>query len=141
MAPTLRIELNAHLPHLEQVLDDFNQFAGRHRIPVPIRRDAHVALDEIVSNVIRYGATGQRPCRICVEVTLLNGALRIQVIDNGRPFDPLTVPEPSTTVSPHQRAVGGLGIYVVKKLMDRMEYTRCNGRNRLTMFRLFKKRR
>ena len=57
----------------------------------------------------------------------------ITFIDRGVPFDPLAKPDPDVTLSAEQRQIGGLGIYLVKKSMDKMEYKRENGMNVLTI--------
>jgi serine/threonine-protein kinase RsbW len=53
--------------------------------------------------------------------------------DDGRPFNPVAAPEPDTTKSLEERSLGGLGIYLVRKLMDGLEYQRQAGKNLLLM--------
>ena len=55
------------------------------------------------------------------------------VDDDGAPFDPLQAPEPDTSRPVEERPVGGLGILIVRRLMDEITYHRAGGRNRLTM--------
>jgi serine/threonine-protein kinase RsbW len=141
MPPTLRVDLPGRLRCLAQLLAIFQDFAAIQRIPVAVRRDAHLALDEIVSNIIYYGSPTTRPCEIRVEATLSRGVLRICVTDDGRPFNPLSVPEPDTTGPVTERSLGGLGIALAKKAMDKVQYSRRNGRNRLILTRAGKRRR
>jgi serine/threonine-protein kinase RsbW len=141
MPPTLRVDLPGRLRCLARLLAIFQEFAAMQRIPVAVRRDAHLALDEIVSNVIYYGSSTKRPCEIRVEATLSRGVLRICVTDDGRPFNPLLVPKPDTTVPVTERPLGGIGIALAKKAMDRLQYSRRSGRNRLTLTRIVDKRR
>jgi anti-sigma regulatory factor (Ser/Thr protein kinase) len=141
MPSTLRVDLSGRLRCLGRLLAIFHEFAAIQRIPVAVRRDVHLALDEIVSNVIHYGSPTKRPCRIRVEATLSRGVLRICVTDDGRPFNPLSAPEPDTTLPVTERPTGGIGIALVKRAMDRVQYSRRNGRNRLTLTRAAHKRR
>ncbi len=86
-----------------------------------------VALDEIVSNVVRCsGASG-----LAVKVRLSRAprAAIVSVSDDGNPFDPLGVPPPDTTLSATDRPIGGLGILLVRKTMDAVAYRRAHGCN------------
>jgi anti-sigma regulatory factor (Ser/Thr protein kinase) len=141
MAPTLKVDLSGRLRDLGRLLTIFQEFAAIQRIPVAVRREAHLALDEILSNVIYYGSPTKRPCQIRVEATLSRGVLRLCVTDDGRPFNPLSAPEPDTSRPVTERALGGLGIAIVKKTMDRVQYSRRHGRNRLILIRAVNNRR
>jgi serine/threonine-protein kinase RsbW len=57
--------------------------------------------------------------------------LQLTVLDDAPPFDPLEAPEPDTTLPVEQRPLGGLGIFLVRKLMDEVQYERRDGRNRV----------
>ena len=89
------------------------------------------AADEVTSNIVSYsGATG---CRIEVERTA--DRLRLRFSDDGRPYNPLSHVDPDTHAAIEDRPIGGLGLVVVKRLADRMAYSRENGRNVLTLIR------
>ena len=94
-----------------------------------------VALDEVVSNVIRCsGASG-----ITVEVRFSReprGAT-VSVSDDGKPFDPLRVPPPDTSLPPDERPVGGLGILLLRKTMDGLSYQYARGCNILSLRKNF----
>jgi len=70
-----------------------------------------------------------------IEVELAIGADRVSalVIDNGEPFDPSDAPEPNTTLPLEQRDPGGLGIRLIRRMMDRVDYRRVAGENRLRL--------
>jgi len=57
----------------------------------------------------------------------------LTVTDDGHPFNPLEAPEPDTTLPVEERPIGGLGIYLLRKMFDRMDYTRTDGKNRVTL--------
>jgi serine/threonine-protein kinase RsbW len=136
----LRLEFAARQASLPRLLDRFEEFGRARRIPVAIQRDVHLALDEIVSNIIRHGSGLKRSCRISVDVTLDRGMLSVEVVDNGRPFDPVAAAPPEARGSVLKRPSGGLGILLVKALMDKVEYGRRNGRNHCLMKRGVKSR-
>src|SRR5262245_10174783 len=94
----------------------------------------NLALDEVVTNVIRYAHDDdgrQRP--IVVRLALEQDVLTAQVEDDGRAFNPLEAPAPDTRASIDERPIGGLGIHLVRSVMNSVEYRREDGRNVLIM--------
>ena len=91
-----------------------------------------LALEEVVTNVFKYGHSGGEPheVRFQAEVTADHAVLRFS--DDGRPFDPLAAPPPDLARRPEDRSIGGLGIHLIKTLADRIDYRRTDGRNLLT---------
>jgi serine/threonine-protein kinase RsbW len=138
---TLRVEFAARQASLNRLLDRFEAFGRAKRIPAAIQRDVHLALDEIVSNIIRHGSGVKPSCRIRVDVTFDGGVVSVEVVDNGRPFDPVGAATPRARGSVLKRPSGGLGIRLVKGVMEEMEYSRQRGANRLRMKRGVKSRR
>jgi serine/threonine-protein kinase RsbW len=95
-----------------------------------------VALDEVLSNVVRHGgprASGL--ARVEVRLRLDEDALEMVVEDDAPAFNPLDAPPPDTKSPLQERTPGGLGIALVRQLMDVMEYTRAGDRNRLLLRR------
>ena len=89
----------------------------------------NVAVDEIFSNIARYsGATG-----VALRCSMTDGRATPRSSDNGRPSDPTEKPDPDTTQSAEEREAGGLGIFMVKKLMDEVTYEYVDGSNILTL--------
>ena len=94
----------------------------------------NLVLDEVVTNVIDYGFEGfdGKP-EIRLTMTIEGDQLTIQVDDNGRAFDPLQAAAPDLDLPLEDRPVGGLGIHIVRSVMNTVEYDRRGGRNLLTM--------
>ena len=111
----------------------FDAFSRRHRLPGEVAQAGQVALDEILSNVVKAGFESGAERRMDVSFDIEDGVLEIVVGYNGLPFDPLSRQDPDTSAALEDRAVGGLGIYLVKKLMDGTSYERIGGANRLRM--------
>ena len=89
------------------------------------------AADEVTSNIVNYsGAKGYR-----VEVERAPDRLRLRFSDDGRPYNPLSHIDPDTHAAIEDRPIGGLGLVVVKRLADRVSYSREDGRNVLTLIR------
>ena len=93
----------------------------------------NLALDEVVTNVIRYAHDDGRQHPIVVRLALEQGVLTAQVEDDGRAFNPLDAPVPDIGAGIDDRPIGGLGIHLVRSVMTSVEYRREDGRNVLTM--------
>ena len=91
-----------------------------------------VAIDEIFGNIVRYAYPEDRGS-VTVQFEVKDSFAEITFIDEGTPFNPLTVEEPDITLDATVRDVGGLGIFLVKKTMDRVEYERKDGKNVLRL--------
>ena len=116
--------LSAATSFLEETLDA----AG---CPPKPKAQLLMALDEIVSNVVRCsGASG-----IALEVRFSRDprGATVSISDDGKPFDPLRVPPPDTTLSPEDRPIGGLGLLLLRKTMTALTYRRANGCNILSI--------
>lgn len=114
----------------------FAGFADAHALPVAVRRSVNVALDELLSNELSYGIAGRDACSVTVEVELDQERLTVTVTDDGPPFDPFSQAEPDTTLSVDERPIGGLGIHLVRKLMDEVRYQRRDGHNVVVLVKL-----
>ena len=94
----------------------------------------NLALDEVVSNIIRYAHDDDgRQHAILVRLALEQDVLTAEVEDDGRAFNPLDAPVPDIGASIEDRPIGGLGIHLVRSVMSAVEYRREDGRNLLTM--------
>lgn len=93
-----------------------------------------VAVEEIFVNIAHYAYPehdGQVTVRCCVEENPLR--ITIQFVDSGKPFNPLAKPDADITLSAEERSIGGLGILMVKKSMDTVDYAYEDGKNVLTI--------
>lgn len=100
-------------------------------VPMKAQATLMVAADEIFANIVRH--SGATDWTLKVERQKFPDAVRLVFCDDGKPFDPLRQRDPDTTLDATERAIGGLGILIVKKTMSPVTYARRNGRNILTM--------
>ena len=93
-----------------------------------------LALEEAVTNVMQHAFTGSLPPHR-IEIALAIDAERViaDVIDNGHPFDPSEAAEPDRAAPLEERDVGGLGIHLIRRMMDTVEYRRVADENRLRL--------
>ena len=88
-----------------------------------------LACEEIIVNVIKY-AYPKSKGDLAIECDVHHGkSITITFIDQGIPFNPLEKEEPDIDAPAHEREIGGLGIFIVKQIMDKIEYKRENGKN------------
>ncbi len=93
----------------------------------------NLVLEELAMNTINHGHDGGLH-EISITFNSTDDALTIDIVDDGTPFDPLTdAPMPDVNAPMHERPIGGLGVYLVRKLMDELTYRREEGRNHLTL--------
>ena len=93
-----------------------------------------VALDELFSNIAHYAyASGTGEATLQLDFDEVSRRVSITFIDGGVPYDPLQKADPDLDVPIEERAIGGLGIFLVKKTMDGMDYVRRDDRNILTI--------
>lgn len=98
--------------------------------PADTGRQICAAADEIFSNIAYYAyGEGSGSATVCVEAEHAPPGVSITFYDSGLPYDPLSANEPDITLPAEERAVGGLGLYIVKKLMDSVSYVYMNGMN------------
>jgi len=121
-----RAELNALLQAVEQ-------FAARHRLSAVIESALLLAVEESFVNIITHGGADGREHEVSVSLQIAGGEVEVAVRDDGPPFNPLDLPPPDTSVPLRQRALGGLGIHLLRRTMDSIEYRRDGSENVLTM--------
>ena len=126
-----RLTVAASPEGTRQAIDEFAQFTAAHGLPDELRRRFQVALDEVLSNVARHGQPPDG--RIDVAFEVRDDIVCVTVEDSAEAYNPLTA-GPSDTSSPLEfRKAGGVGIEVVKGLLEDVRYEHVGGRNRLTM--------
>ncbi len=92
-----------------------------------------LAIEEVVVNVINYAYPQGEKGEIKIEATASAEAMRFKITDNGMPFAPTDAPDVDTSLSAEDRQIGGLGIFLVRQLMDTINYERIDGHNILTL--------
>jgi serine phosphatase RsbU (regulator of sigma subunit)/anti-sigma regulatory factor (Ser/Thr protein kinase) len=134
-AAVLELTLANRLSEVERLISALEQFGQVHRMADSDVQAVTLALDEVITNTISYGYDDEGAHEIRVRLTLANGGLSAEVEDDGKPFNPLTAPQPDLTGPVEARPVGGLGVHLVRSVMNHVDYRRESGKNRLLMSR------
>ena len=128
------LTIAATVENIEAVTDFVNEQLEALDCPMKVHIQIDIAIDEIFGNIAHYAynpAVGDATVR--VEVIEDPLAVVLTFIDKGVPYDPLAKEDPDTTLSLEERAIGGLGIYMVKKSMDDITYEYKDGQNILAI--------
>jgi anti-sigma regulatory factor (Ser/Thr protein kinase) len=128
--PMKEITVNATLENIDRVTEFVKEQMEEYPCPVKTQMQINIAIDELFGNIAHYAyhpETGAATVR--VEMIAEPRAVLITFIDRGVPYDPLAQADPDITLSAEERQVGGLGIFMVKKLMDEMTYEYRDGKN------------
>lgn len=92
-----------------------------------------LVMEEAVVNVINYAYPKEDHEKIYVSARLHEGSIIMIIADNGKEFDPTLAPEADITLSAEERPIGGLGIFLIRNIMNEVKYERIEGRNILTL--------
>jgi len=129
----LQFTLKNRIAEIAALGERLGEFAAVHQLTPNVLHDLNLALEEAVTNIISHGYSDHREHEILVCIRVESGAVIAELKDDARPFNPLTVPEADATKPLDERTAGGLGIHLMRKLMDGIEYQRLEDGNLLIM--------
>ena len=118
---------------IRQLHDKLDALAGESGIAPESLHKVQLAIEEYLTNVFKYAFDKQENNQVKVRWQLEKGDLVVEFEDEGRPFNLLEFPAPDLTVPLDQRPIGGLGIHMIRRSMDRVEYNRSGGKNIVVM--------
>ena len=120
----------AELPSLNRFLDSFWE---RNLLPEEAVMDVSLAMEEMFANVVMHGFPDQAEHQILIRVWMEDDTVALSIEDDGVAFNPLEAPPVEISGPPEELKVGGLGIHLVRNVMEQVEYSRLGDRNRLVM--------
>ena len=132
------IAVRAEVENLDQVRSFVDASLVSGDCPMKVQLLVEMAVEEIFVNIANY-AYPDRTGQARIRTELLQDPRRIQITftDSGIPFDPLKKPDPDISLSLDEKPIGGLGIFMVKKEMDDVQYRYEDGKNILTFMKQF----
>jgi serine/threonine-protein kinase RsbW len=125
---------------VQAALDALSALTAAHGISKAVSWPVEVSLDEVMANVVEHAFEGRDEAgTVDLELRLELGVeppvCEMMVMDDGPEFDPLSAAGPDPSLGIEERPIGGLGLALVRRLMDEVEYERRDGRNRLRLRR------
>jgi serine/threonine-protein kinase RsbW len=128
---TIQLQNSAHA--VPQAAVALEEFWDRHQLPFESLNEVQLAVEEVIANVIRHACRGREGAYIALHAELAPGEFVATVEDDGAPFDPLSHPEANAAAGLEERRAGGMGLLLVRRLMDSVAYEYRGGRNRFQM--------
>ncbi|MBD9151326.1 MAG: ATP-binding protein [Lachnospiraceae bacterium] len=128
------ITVDATIDNVQTITDFVDERLEEMNCPVKAQMQIDIVIDELCSNVARY-AYSDRTGKVTVSVDTVDKPMKVWLTftDEGVPYNPLAKEDPDITLSAEERKLGGLGIYMVKKMMDEFRYEYKDGKNIVTV--------
>lgn len=128
------ITVDATIDNVQTITDFVDERLEEMNCPVKAQMQLNIVIDELCSNVARY-AYSDKTGKVTVSVDTVDKPMKVWLTftDEGVPYNPLAKEDPDITLSAEERKLGGLGIYMVKKMMDEFRYEYKDGKNIVTV--------
>ena len=131
MSERLSLHIKNDLFEIKRMAEELEDWCHDQSISEDIAFQLDLVLDEMVSNVIRHGIKDSGQHIIQVNLHRDGQQLTLEIEDDGVPFNPFDAPVPDITKPIEERRPGGLGVFLVRQMMDSLDYERRNGKNYL----------
>ena len=130
---TAHIVIRNDVADLAALTTAMERMGAEHGMPERSLFQLQVAVDEIVSNVIKYAWPGADAHDIEIRITARHDGVEVEIIDDGRMFDPRDAPKRDKTLPGQRPRPGGVGVQMTTQLVDRIDYARIGNRNHTTL--------
>ena len=134
MANTLSISFANDMKELTHVLQVVNVFLEPRELQSKLIYAVNLILEEILMNIIKYGYDDEKSHEIEVQIEVEQEEVALTVMDDGKEFNPLTIPRPDRSKSAMDRLEEGLGLQFVRHMRNAMEYRREDDKNILRIW-------
>jgi anti-sigma regulatory factor (Ser/Thr protein kinase) len=116
--------ISSRISELERVRVFTDNLCSKFNLDKSVANKFHLAFEELLSNIIFYGYDDESIHEIEILFSVNAEKFSVTIKDDGKEFNPLSRAEPDTSLSVDERKIGGLGIHLVRNLMDKVEYQR-----------------
>ncbi|MDR2268058.1 MAG: ATP-binding protein [Holosporaceae bacterium] len=127
----MQFNIKNDINEVSRICDEVQAFCEKEGVSEEKYHDLALILDEMITNVINYAYPDGGEHTFILKIEKINDRINISLVDNGVPFDPLSLGDPDTESSIEERQIGGLGIFIVKQLSEIVEYSRIDDKNNL----------
>lgn len=132
-----QIVLTNKIDELPVLATKIEELAEAWDLPMPLSMNLNLVMEEAITNIIFYAFPEGGIHQIIINLSLSGNELTIEIIDEGIPFDPTSKEQPDTNLPAEERPIGGLGIFLIRKMMDNVSYKRDKNKNILTLKKKF----
>jgi serine/threonine-protein kinase RsbW len=127
------LKVNNQIDELTRIASFLDETGEEWGLSMTLVTSLNLVLEEALTNIILYGFDEGSKHTIEIDLKKNVNNLLITIIDDGHKYDPTLKADPDITLSVDERLVGGLGIFLIKKIMDKVEYERRENRNLLIL--------
>ena len=127
----------SELERVNQFIDEIGEELG---LDMELQMNLNLVMEEMVSNVIFYAYPEGTPEEIELMAECDGKELTFVLSDKGKEFDPTLKDDADPNINPAERELGGMGIFIVKNIMNQVTYQRLEGKNLLTMKKVIEER-
>lgn len=129
----LRIKVTANFQGLLKIKKKLETYLKRAKCSPALHKKIEIIVDELASNIVLY-AYPKAEGKLTLTITNIKEGYKLRFTDKGIPYNPLTANPPNIDLPMENRKIGGLGIYMVKKMASRVCYQHSHKKNHLTVF-------
>ncbi len=128
-----QLVLKNAISEIRMLSNTVKEFSEENSLSGEVTHDIQLVLEEIFSNIVFYGFSDQDEHQIAISFSLRNNTLVLEIKDDGIPFNPMESKIPDLDIPIEERKTGGMGIHIVRELVDEIEYSRKQNNNILVM--------
>ncbi len=138
MSASCKVILENRLDEMQRFVTTLTEFSRVGNLPEDVAFSIQLAIDELFTNIVSYGYDDDSVHQIEIKMAISDAQVRVDLIDDAKPFDPLQeAADPDLDASLEERRIGGVGIHLVRTMMDDVSYRYENERNHLTLVKKF----
>jgi phosphoserine phosphatase RsbU/P len=133
-----KLVIRNYIPEIGRLAEQIDKLVEEWNLPGNTGTQLHLALEELVSNIIFYAYNDKEEHEIRLEFIHCEGGIEIVVEDDGRPFNILMHEDlPDITAAAGERKIGGLGIHFIREITDDVRYERTENKNRVKLIKYY----
>lgn len=125
--------IDNQIDELRRVAIWLEEIGEEWEFPMSFVLSLNLVLEEALTNTILYGYQDKVEHTIEIHFSKSGNLLKVSIVDDGLAYDPTSKPDPDITLSVQDRPIGGLGVFLIKKIMDTVEYQRIENKNHLML--------
>ena len=120
---------------IDTVRKFFDDYSKDNKLTEKTVHDIQMALDELLTNIVNYGYEDTDEHQIDIHFGVNDDAVKVEIVDDSKPYNILEQENPDISLSVEDKPIGGLGIFLIKKLMSNVDYYTEEGKNHLVMIK------
>ena len=120
---------------IDTVRKFFDDYSKENKLTEKTVHDIQMALDELLTKIVNYGYEDTDEHQIDIHFGVNDDAVKVEIVDDSKPYNILEKDNPDISLSMEDKPIGGLGIFLIKKLMSNVDYYTEEGKNHLVMIK------